>query len=423
MLLCACGNSECRQIMWEWSQLGPEYSHMVEYSYIPAKSKKTTPLGLHKNGYHDVCLRHLLGGSNSTTKETKEWHGEKTYSFPVAKHHWKPCLRDAVERSKATKSYLDKYRCSTQEGRGAGLTDRDKCTISGTLTDQVYYLAPNNVDFADIRHELKEAKKLLQIKQAAVASSIPAPKKKTASSTASSAAPPANPSAPREPEGGRRSPTEREWEQKCRDIANTPQKYALQIQELTKQLEATCLELEEVKKSSREEIDARQKVIDGLRAEYQDKVSTTGLTRKALLSSKWHKKNSHMANYLVGFEKWSEFKAFIKRAFILWDVDVNIDHSEVNETTPITDFEKICICVMMARRAFRRPTLGAIYDRTPSAITGYTKQWVPQLGLVSHFLSELRMEKIHYVLTEEQAKEYKTLYIYSGGRVVDFSKN
>jgi hypothetical protein len=63
-------------------------------------------------------------------------------------------------------------------------TNRDKCTISGTLTDQVYYLSPNNFDFADIRHELKEAKKLHQIKQAAVASSIPAPKKKTASFTA-----------------------------------------------------------------------------------------------------------------------------------------------------------------------------------------------------------------------------------------------
>jgi hypothetical protein len=89
------------------------------------------------------------------------------------------------------------------------------------------------------------------------------------------AAPPANPSAPRKLEGGRRSPTEREWEQKCRDIANTPQKYALQIQELTKQLEAACLELEEIKKSNREEIDAWQKVIDGLRAEIQDKISTT----------------------------------------------------------------------------------------------------------------------------------------------------
>jgi hypothetical protein len=39
---------------------------------------------------------------------------------------------------------------------------------------------------------------------------------------------------------------------------------------------------------------------------------------------------------------------------------------------------------------------------------------VSQLGLVGFFLSELRMEKIHNVLTEEQAKEYKTLYIYSG---------
>ena len=54
-----------------------------------------------------------------------------------------------------------------------------------------------------------------------------------------------------------------------------------------------------------------------------------------------------MTNYLVRFEKWSEFKAFIKRAF-LWDININIDHSEVNETTPITDFEKICICVFCA---------------------------------------------------------------------------
>jgi hypothetical protein len=126
---CCCTNSElCKKLMHEWAALGEEYRHMLDWYYIPQRTAKTTNTGTHVNGYHDGCLRHLIGeGINAKeAKETKQWHSNKTRSIAVAVHHFKPCLRDAVQKSRNHSKMLMKHRCSRDEGRGtASWTNAD----------------------------------------------------------------------------------------------------------------------------------------------------------------------------------------------------------------------------------------------------------------------------------------------------------
>jgi hypothetical protein len=66
----------------------PDYVGMVAASLQRAKRQHI--LAFIKMGTTmSASTIYSVVGSNSTTKETKEWHGEKTYTFPVTKHHWK----------------------------------------------------------------------------------------------------------------------------------------------------------------------------------------------------------------------------------------------------------------------------------------------------------------------------------------------
>jgi hypothetical protein len=150
-----------------------------------------------------------------------------------------------------------------------------------------------------------------------------------------------------------------------------------------------------------------------MQLEFEREINMSGLTRRSILSTDWHAKNDYMSNHLFGFEKWDHFKCFVKCAF-----GVCVD---VKGKGPIKPFEMICMCAMVARRAYRRPSLAGIYGRTPAAITKYLQKWMPEFGRVGRHLSELSMEKTHNFITEEQAKEWKTLFIYPDGTVVDFA--
>ena len=156
-----------------------------------------------------------------------------------------------------------------------------------------------------------------------------------------------------------------------------------------------------------------ERKMEEMRLEFQKDICMSGLTRRSILSSDWHAKYDYMSNHLFGFEKWEYFKCFVRCTF---NVDV-----DVIGTDTIIPFEMICMCAMVVRRAYRRPSLAGIYNRSPSTITKYLKKWMPVFGLVGHNLSELPMEKTHNFITEATAKEWGTLYIYPDGTVVDFA--
>ena len=141
--------------MWEWEKLGDEYACMLDYAFIPPISKKTNDIGKHKNGYRDLCYLHLFGrGTNA--KQLQDKLNERKDRLPVAVHHFKPCVREAIGRSKVDKKQVESFRCSKEEGTQAGLTDIDLCKTPSRNGYQVYYHVPNN-NFDDILHELSQA--------------------------------------------------------------------------------------------------------------------------------------------------------------------------------------------------------------------------------------------------------------------------
>jgi len=106
---CGCNwpNGLCRQIMWEWVDLGEDYEHMVDYVYVPKYSQKTTPLGIHTNGYRKICIHHLSGQKQVQSEEIKE-KLSKNNQIPIAIHHFPQCLRGDIEKSKELLSNIDK---------------------------------------------------------------------------------------------------------------------------------------------------------------------------------------------------------------------------------------------------------------------------------------------------------------------------
>lgn len=398
--------------MWEWSKLGEDYSHMLDYVTLPPfkTGDNITPQNEHSNGYHKICVLHLHGREKMIRDEFAS-NKNKVY---IAPHHFKPCLRGALVRSTQEKSYIKKYRCSKQEAKDALLTAADMCKLRAKGdNDHIFYLAPNNINFDDIKHELSEAKVKTRIRIDALNAS--SKKKKLSSDTSAAVAPRQVDSTTSVVRTGKRSPIERDFDNMCNVLKETPAKHVLEMNELKQQLADMEKELNDVKEAKDKEIAELKRQNEEQRIEFEKQISTTGLTRQSLLSPEWHKKYPHMLNYLVGFEKWDHFKSFARAAF---DVDVDITGTKYN----IQPFEKVCMCAMMIRRAYRRPTLGGIYGRTPAAITGYLKEWIPIFGQVGWYLSELSMEKTHNFFDEATARQLKTKYIYEDGTVVDFSQ-
>jgi hypothetical protein len=274
--------------MHEWAALGEEYRHMLDWYYIPQRTAKTTNTGTHVNGYHDGCLRHLIGeGINAKeAKETKQWHSNKTRSIAVAVHHFKPCLRDAVQKSRNHSKMLMKHRCSRDEGRQAGLTQIDLCKVPlNNSPDQVYYLIPNNINFDDIKHEIEEAKVSSQNKL--LASTIPSTKKKQKAELPGGFGGKALEAIgiPNQSEQRKRtSPTERNFEMLCRDVVKFPQKYVNRLLELEKELEEANELLKKLSLEKEQHISKLVKENEVMRAEFEEKVRMTGLSRLSILS-------------------------------------------------------------------------------------------------------------------------------------------
>jgi hypothetical protein len=283
--------------------------------------------------------------------------------------------------------------------------------------DQVYYLIPNNINFDDIKHEIEEAKVRSRIKL--LATITPSTKKKQKAELPGGFGDKALDAigiANRSEQRKRTSPTERNFEMLCRDVVKFPQKYVNRLLELEKELEEANELLKKLSLEKEQHISKLEQENEVIRAEFEEKVRMTGLSRLSILNPKWHAKYPHMCNYLFGFEKWDHFKAFVEAAFFECNVDVNVSGKGF-----ITPSEKICMCCMMGRRDYRRPTVGSIYGQDPSTISSYTNEWVPKLGRIGHFLSELSLEKTHNFFDEDTARRLKSKYIYPDGTIVDFA--
>ena len=272
--------------MWEWSKLGTDYSHMLDYMTLPALKvgEKITPQNEHSNGYHTLCVLHLHGHD---TKIREEFASVNDRLF-IAPHHFKPCLRAALARSTQEKSNLKKYRCSMQEAKDALLTAADVCKIRGkgdTDPKVYYYLAPNNNNFDDIKHELAEAKAKARMELDAVNTS--SKKKKLGSDTTSapltsrqvdSTSPTTTSSIKKKPRAKynqpvartrKRSPMERDFDNMCQMFKENPAKYVLERKELKQQVAELEKELKDVKAANSKEIAELRRENEELRKEIE----------------------------------------------------------------------------------------------------------------------------------------------------------
>ena len=410
---CICGDSDkCRQLMWGWADLGDDYRHMVQYVWLPTRSKKSTDLALYINKYHDLCAMHMLGKSINA-KERIAYLASCKSVMPIAIHHFEKCLRDSALASKERSKTIDKYRCSKELGKEAKLSPNDKCVAAGSYEGEIYYVVPTIVDYSDkngIEFELNQARIMHQLKLDALNNA-----NKKASSAVSDT-PVAKGSFGMAVKPPRRSPEQREFEQSSRKVAANPESSVLEIEELRKKLAASEKALDDMTKGREQDKVLYEKQIKEMTGQFEQLVSTTGMTRMSLLSDKWHEKNHWMTNHLFGFEQWKHFKAFVKRAFFQYKVDVNVKGNE----RLVSDFEQICMVAMLARRAFRRPTFSGIYGKSPTNITRYLKKWVPICGMIGHCISELPLEKTHNFYDEDMAKEFKVPYVYPDGTVKDY---
>jgi hypothetical protein len=266
--------------MEEWAKLGDEHSAMLSYAFIPARSKKTNDLGEHLNHYRDTAFLHLFGRSMNS-KSVKDALNTRTDRLPVAIHHFKPSVRAAVERNKSMTSQIERYRCTKEEGEGAGLTKADICKIKSRSSDCVYYLIPNN-NYDDIKHELSIAKtrqSIIETASAPVASSkrkmeTPLAPKDTATPTAGPIdqamkqkynIPQAATSTTK-----KRSPAERSFDNRCREIAASPQKYALGMDKMSERLDSMALTLHNLTLEREQMQQTHQQELEKLQTEFDN---------------------------------------------------------------------------------------------------------------------------------------------------------
>ena len=158
----------------------------------------------------------------------------------------------------------------------------------------------------------------------------------------------------------------------------------------------------EIEKLTEEYKSKKEKVVDEL--------IHSGLNRRSLVSQKFHSRKPWVSKFFFG-KPWTEHKARGEACFARIVPGFSC---EVDGVGDITEFEKYCMCCMIAWQGFLNPTVAAIYDRSPSSISRYRSEWMPRLGLAGANMSELDMEMTHNMLDVKYCKEKGLAYFEDG---------
>jgi len=81
-----------------------------------------------------------------------------------------------------------------------------------------------------------------------------------------------------------RSPDERSFEQRVRQIAANPAKFALEFEEMEKKLVASQKAYVEMKEGREQDKEAYEKQIKKMQEEFELQMKSTGMNRKSLLN-------------------------------------------------------------------------------------------------------------------------------------------
>jgi hypothetical protein len=380
---CVCVTSaQCRAIMRRYAAMDDE--GMCRYVGLPNFPKKdSTPTGQHIIQVRENFMHHLFGhGSNDIKDDLK-----LKKSVRIALHHFHPLIRPFLVEEKE-KFKLDRYRIPFSVGRQCGLTEADLCSIPATQEGHKTFITSPSFRLRESLAELKEAEREF-------ARRLPAGENSNTNIPIVS---------------GRKTPRDRMLEQLAREAEADPMKAAIRQHDMAEEIRELKEQLKKSKEDSAAEKEKLKEDFVEQKARLVDELVHSGLNRKSILSEKYHKDKPWVSKFFFGLP-YGEHKARGRALFTRMVPGFTCDVSGEGE---IAEFEKYCMCCMIAWQGLLNPTVAAVYGRAPSSVSDYRREWMPRLGLAGAYLSELDMEMNHNFLPVDLCKDEEAGYMVDG---------
>lgn len=380
---CICTNpKECRGIMWRHAKIGNQKMFYVSLPGIPKppqEGRKVTKTAIHANGYRRRSFQHLYGVGNGDVDITRS-------KLFVAFHHYHKEYRDILRESSRDGMKMHKWKVPLEIGKKCDppLTDAD--LIEG---GDAFFAVPilSNLDsaYAEIAAEETEYNERLRVMHPkfvgeAEAEPVLVP--------------------------GRKSPKERRIDIKEKDAKLNPRAAALRMQDLEDEIDMLRAEVKKLKEAAVESDKYHKADLEMQNEIITTQLMSTGLTRLSILSNNYHEDKPWLSKYLFG-KTWKQHLGIAEVVF-------EVKPTAVTLGSPITEFEKYCICAMIARRGYTQNTAAAIYDVDRSRISRYMKNWMPKLGTAGGDCSELDLVMNHNVFSIDYCKENNLPYMENG---------
>ena len=317
----------------------------------------------------------------------------------VALIHFTPAIRPYLESNQSKKQF--KWRVPIEIAYKNGLDSSDLCGTADINGEEgkTCFTSPTQ-SLKDAKREIREKERLYNEQQAAANTST------TQEDNDNSMSP------------VRKNPAARELDRLAREAAANPRAFALKYQQLIDNNLSLKEENKELQKEAVKKDSKHTKELESQREALLDQmVMEGGLSRRSLISDKYHDAKPWLSKYLFG-RPWKEHKARGMACFgYLPEFNCNVS-GEGN----ITVFEKYCMASMQAWRGDKQHTFAAIYDRDRSSISRYIKEFMPLLGMAGAYMSELDLEMDGNILMEgiegiELCKKENLLYIDEDGEL------
>ncbi len=367
---CICSNpKDCRAIMWRHAAIG---NLEMFYASLPTLLKKQgSESSQHVNGYRGRSFLHLYGVGNRDV----EIRNKNLY---IAFHHYPKEYRHILQESKQISKKLDRWRVPVEIGKTCNppLTKADLCDVGCKSYFAVPILSNLDSAYAEIaRMESEHNERLKALK--------PLPGSKSITPKNSQIVVP-----------GRKSPKERQIDIKERDAQSNPRAIAIRLQDREDEIAELQAKLKRMEQDTARNEQRHKSELELQNQILTEQMMSFGLNRLSILNDSLHEEKAWLSKYLFG-RPWRQHVDIAKSLF---EVD---KPSSIAMDEQINEFEKYCICCMIARRGYTQHTAAAIYDVDRSSISRYMKRWMPMLGSAGGDCSELDLVMSHNLFSKE----------------------
>jgi len=207
---------------------------------------------------------------------------------------------------------------------------------------------------------------------------------------------------------GRIDPDDRRKKIISRAMRADPDSFAIEYLRMENEILEMKLLLKSREKEHSMEVASLNAALDSMKELMKEhiRITDSGLNRATLSSGEWHKAHSSgshsSSRFLFGIEDdFDQLRILLTEGFF-----VDVDPIGGTGDDPVTDFEKILLCLMRMRRRYEYQTLAYIVGRSEGQISRYMDEWLPKLGrVVGRFCCRLDMDKQHDYISAEHAEE------------------